>query len=77
MKKVKFIKEYNTKQDLTLGKIYDVNESFTGLGILNDRLGILDDKGVKRVYSIYFGKDIYFEDATIEVRNEVIDEILN
>lgn len=72
--KVRFIWEGDHRLDLTLDKIYNVINTNIYGGRLS--INILDDLDIERQYYIRSAKEIYFVDATAELRNEVIDGIL-
>lgn len=65
-----FISRHNRNKSLTVGKIYDVLESYS------NTITILNDFGIPHTYFIKNGLEVFFIDGTRFYRNNKIDEIL-
>ena len=69
------------KPTITTGKIYEVVEYLTEMG--EEYVNIIQNNGKTALYAITAGKDesgdvrIWFEDATAEVRDNKINQILD
>lgn len=63
--------------NLTHSKIYTILKYVPSLFEYIDRIHIVDERGISAGYFIYdVDRMPLFEDATIELRNEIIGEIL-
>lgn len=76
MKYVKFVWEGYNENDLTFGRIYNVMEYNVCTITNRDTIRILDDKGNLNYYYLRTSYDIFFTDATSEIRSNTINEIL-
>lgn len=78
MKYVKLVwKDFDSEYDLTIGKVYDVVKYTKAIKESNDTVRIINDKGIQYTFYLRTGSNIYFEDAMVEYRAGVIDEILH
>lgn len=76
MKYVKFVWEGYNDNYLTLGKVYEVIDYIKAIKSINDTITILNDKGNPSSYYLRTSYDIFFIEATAEIRSDTINEIL-
>mgnify|MGYP001577978450 CR=1 FL=1 len=77
MRKFRYIKYSPWLDNLTPGKVYDIIK-YTEREEYSDRIEIINDKGEVKQCNLYnpINNLPLFEEATMEVRNEIIDGIL-